>query len=91
MKVLKGYVHNMSHPEGSMVEGYILDDIMGFVIKYLQEFQLVFRKTWDVEEEEGVAREVLGGVAKKVVLTQSLQDLAHNYVFTNTKIMSPWI
>lgn len=90
MKVLKGYVHNMSHREGSMVEGYILDDIMGFVIKYLQEFQFVFRKNWDVEEE-GVAREVLKGVTKKVVLTPSLQDLAHSYVFTNTKIMSPWI
>ncbi len=39
MKVLKGYVHNMSHLEGSMVEGYILDDIicynlcLGFVTK----------------------------------------------------------
>jgi hypothetical protein len=39
MKVLKGYVHNMSHFEGSMVEGYILDDIIccninfGFVTK----------------------------------------------------------
>jgi hypothetical protein len=45
---------------------------MGFVIKYLQEFQHVFRKNWDVEEEEGVAREVLEGVIKKVVLTPSL-------------------
>jgi hypothetical protein len=72
MKVLKGYVHNMSHPKGSMAEGYILDDIMGFVIKYLQKFQHVFRRIWDVEEEEGVAREVLEGATKKVVLTPSL-------------------
>jgi hypothetical protein len=38
MKLLKGYVHNMSQPKGSMVEGYILDETMGFVIEYLQEF-----------------------------------------------------
>jgi len=29
MKVLKGYVHNMSHLEGSMGEGHILDEIYG--------------------------------------------------------------
>ncbi len=33
-----------------MVEGYILDDIMGFVTKYLEEFQHVFRRIWDVED-----------------------------------------
>ncbi len=30
MKVFKGYVRNMSDTEGSMVEGYILDETMGF-------------------------------------------------------------
>jgi hypothetical protein len=30
-------VHNMSQPEGSMVEGYVLDEIVGFVTKYLKE------------------------------------------------------
>jgi hypothetical protein len=35
MKVLKGYVRNMSQLERSMVEGYVLDETMGFVTKYL--------------------------------------------------------
>jgi hypothetical protein len=30
MKVLKGYVRNMLYTEGSMAEGYILDETMGF-------------------------------------------------------------
>jgi hypothetical protein len=30
MKVFKGYVRNMSDTKGSMVEGYILDETMGF-------------------------------------------------------------
>jgi hypothetical protein len=38
MKVFKGYVHNMSQLKGSMVERYVLDETMGFVTKYLQEF-----------------------------------------------------
>ncbi len=38
-----------------------------------------------------MAREVLEGDVEKVVLTPSLQDLAHSYVLTNTEIMSSWI
>ncbi len=38
MKLLKGYVCSMFQPEGSMVEGDILDETMGFVTEYLQEF-----------------------------------------------------
>jgi hypothetical protein len=91
MKVLKGYVHNMSQLEGSMVKGSVLDETMGFVIEYLQEFQHVSKRIWDVEEEKGVVGEVLKGVVEKVVLSSTLQDLAHNYVLTNIEIMAPWI
>jgi hypothetical protein len=75
MKVFKGYVYNMLHLEGSMAKRYILDETMGFVTKYLQEFQHVSRRIWDANKE-GVARKVLEGIVKNVVLTPSLQDLA---------------
>lgn len=91
MKVLKGYVRDMSHLEGSMAEGYILDEIMWFGTKYLQEFQHVSRRIWDAQEEEVVARKVLEGAIEKIVFTPSLQDLAHKYVLTNMEIMSSWI
>jgi hypothetical protein len=29
MKVLKGYVHSMARPEGSMAEGYMLEETLG--------------------------------------------------------------
>jgi len=38
----------------------------------------------------GVWRSV-GRCSKKMVLSPILQDLAHKYVLTNTKIMGPWI
>jgi len=41
MKVLKGYVHNMSYTEGSMVEGYILDETMGFRVLRLTFYSSV--------------------------------------------------
>jgi hypothetical protein len=62
----------------------VLEETLGFVTKYLHEFEHVFKRLWDVNE--GICGEVLGGVFTKV-----LQDLAHEYVFTNIKIMGPWI
>ncbi len=72
MKVLNGYVCNMSNYGGSLAKGYILYETMGFVIEYLQEFQHVSKRIQDAKEEEGVAREVLKGIVEKVVLTPNL-------------------
>jgi hypothetical protein len=41
MKTLKIYVRNMASPKASMVEGYIRDECFGFVIEYLQSFEVV--------------------------------------------------
>jgi hypothetical protein len=41
MKTLKAYVCNMAQPESSMVEGYLKNECIGFVIENLQRFDLV--------------------------------------------------
>jgi hypothetical protein len=89
MKVLKGYLHSMAQPERSMVEGYMLGEMLGFVTEYFDEFEHMSKIVWDVEE--GVFGEVLEGVFRKVVLSSIFQDLAHDYVLTNIEIMGPWI
>jgi hypothetical protein len=35
MKTLKGYVRNKEKLEGSMAEGYALEEALGFYTKYL--------------------------------------------------------
>jgi hypothetical protein len=41
MKVLKDYVPSMARLEGSIVEGYRLEEKLRFVIEYLHEFEHV--------------------------------------------------
>jgi hypothetical protein len=84
MKVLKGYVCSATQVKWLMAKGYVLEETLGFVTKYLHEFVHVFKKVWDVNER--ICGEVLEGGFTKV-----LQDLAHEYVFTNFEIMGPWI
>jgi hypothetical protein len=50
-----------------MVEGYILQETLGFVIEYFHEFEHVTIRVWDAKEE-GVFREILQGDPTKLVL-----------------------
>ncbi len=34
-KTLKGFVRNKVRPKGNMVEGYVLEEVLGFCIKYI--------------------------------------------------------
>jgi len=91
MKNLKTYVHNRARPEGSMVEGYIWDECLSFIIKYLQRFEAMQQCIWNVKEEKGDVGEVLEGVGQKFMMIPTLHDLTHQYVLTNITLMSPWL
>jgi hypothetical protein len=81
----------MAPPKGSMADGYVLEETLGFMIEYLHEFEHVSKKIWDAEEEERIFGEVSDGVPTKKLFIFRLCDLAHDYALTNTKIMGPWI
>jgi hypothetical protein len=36
LKTMKGYVRQRAHPEGSMAQGYIMDEALGFCTEYMQ-------------------------------------------------------
>ena len=39
LRTLKFYVHNKSHPEGSIAEGYIAEECATFCSKYLHDVE----------------------------------------------------
>jgi hypothetical protein len=89
MKTLKGYIRNMARPEASMAEGYLKEECLGFVTKYLQSFDVVQRCVWDAEEEYGDMEEVLEGARKPYMMSPELHDAAHQYVLKNVAAMQP--
>jgi hypothetical protein len=74
-----------------MAKGYIGDECLGFVIEYLQRFDVVKRCVWDADEEEGDVGEVLEGVGTKFLMNPTLHDATHQYVLANISIMMPWM
>ncbi len=61
LKTLKGYVQNKRRPKGSMVEGYALEEALGFYIKYLVDFTTMWCRVWDDKKNPCMFDEVLEG------------------------------
>jgi hypothetical protein len=91
MKTLKEYVRNMARPKASMAEGYVKDECIGFVTEYLQRFNVIQHRVWDIEEEYSDEEEVLEGGGKPYVMSAALRDDAYHYVLTNVSVMQPWL
>jgi hypothetical protein len=90
-KILKGYVQNMAQPNASMVIRYLMDETLGLIVEYMDQFQPSKRRIWDSNEEEGVCGEVLEGASTQIKLIVTQQNMAHNYVLNNKNIMTPWV
>jgi hypothetical protein len=41
MVVMKGYVRNRAHPEGSMIEGYTTEEVIECYIDYIKDGKLI--------------------------------------------------
>jgi hypothetical protein len=68
-KVLKGYVQNMAQLEASMATGYLMDETLGLITEYMDQFQPSKKRIWDLDEEEGACGEVLEGASTRIELT----------------------
>jgi hypothetical protein len=68
MKVFKGYICNKARLKASMAEGYIYNETIRFVNKYMVEFKHVRTQVWDANEEEGVCGELLEGKGQHLTL-----------------------
>ncbi len=87
-KILKGYVQNMAQPEASMAIKYLMDETLGLITEYMDQFQPSKRQVWGLDEEEGVCGEVLEGASTRIELTITRRNMAHDYVLNNTNIMA---
>jgi len=82
-KSLKGYVKNLAKPEGSIAQGYQVQEALGFVTEYMGDYNLTSRRVWDSEEEPTMVDEILEGKGKEKILTDSVRTTMHEFVLDN--------
>lgn len=96
MHTLKDYVRNRNRPEGSIAQGYIIDECLSFCSMYLDDTETRLSRT--KHNADGVYREVEGGLdcfrgggwslgsAEDYILENKEWELARLYVLTNTPV-----
>ena len=94
LKSLKALVRQRAHPEGSMVEGYMVYQTMVYITEYLPKFASNIRvdRIWDLEPFKKLEGEYLigKGTLRKVKGAREW-DALHLYIANNLDWMTVWI
>jgi hypothetical protein len=71
-----------------MATGFLMDETLGPITEYTDQFQPSKRRIWDSDEEEGVYGEVMEGASTQIEFIITQRNMAHNYVLNNINIMA---
>jgi hypothetical protein len=80
MKTLKWYVWQWAQPKGSIAEGYIIDEVLGFCTEYMQGCPLTPRRVWDDKEDPTMNDELVEGKGRQRALKAELRERIHEFV-----------
>jgi hypothetical protein len=89
MSVLKGYVRNRAHPEGSMIEGYTTEEVVECCIDYMKDAKPI-GVTPPLHEGRLAGTGIVG---KKRFYDEDFKDVveAHSSVLQQLAILEPYI
>jgi hypothetical protein len=91
MKTLKDYVRTFAHPEGSIAEGYRMDDTLGFCTEYTHQYRGTSQRVWDPDEDATMNDEILcANCQKKRKMSYEFRNYAHAFVLDNTACLEEW-
>lgn len=91
MKTLKDYVRTYAHPEGSIAEGYRMDDTLGFCTEYMKQYQGTAHRVWDADEDATMNDEVLRSHNRmKRKMSNEVRNYAHAFVLDNASSLENW-
>jgi Domain of unknown function (DUF4218) len=90
LKTLKSFVRNKARPEASMAEGYLIDESIGFLSEYMIDRKKTGKRTWDLEEDPGVAGIVFEGAGAEITLEWNDMIAMHHYILENEDLVKPW-
>jgi hypothetical protein len=89
-KTVKGFVRNLAKPEGSIAQGYQVEQTLGFITEYMSEYNVTTRRVWDDKEEPSMVDEILEGKGKTKFLSEDLRSAMHEFVLDNSAPVEPY-
>ena len=83
-------MRNLAKPEGSIAHGYQVEQVLGFVTKYMAAYNVTIRRIWDDKEEPTMVDEILEGKGKSRELSEDLKNAMHQFVLDNAIQFEPY-
>jgi hypothetical protein len=79
-KALKGYVKNLARPEGSIAQGYQVDEALGFATEYMANYTTTESRVWDGDEDATMTDDMVEEKGRPRRLSKDLQKEVHDFV-----------
>ncbi|MCO5552535.1 hypothetical protein L7F22_006047 [Adiantum nelumboides] len=90
MKTLKGFVRQRARPEGSMAEGWLVQESCVFISEYLSRSQNNALELWSTKDDDRVVGDVPQGIGVVKRFSEEVQTKVSNYCMMNTNGMQKW-
>ena len=88
MKTLKGFVRQKARPEGSMAEGWLVQESCVFISGYLTHKNMPH--LWSTKDDDRVVGEVPQGNGVTKLFDEAMRTRANNYCMRNSEEMQKW-
>ena len=90
MKNLKGFVRQQARPEGSMAEGWLVQESCVFVADYLSRSQKNESELWSTTDNDWLVGDVPQGNGVMKRLSEEMRTKVSNYCMMNSDVMQKW-
>ncbi|MCO5572395.1 hypothetical protein L7F22_026149 [Adiantum nelumboides] len=90
MKTLKGFVRQRARPEGSMAEGWLVQESCVFVSEYLSRSQNNALELWSMKDDDRVVGDVPQGNGVVKRFSEEVRTKVSNYCMMNIDGMQKW-
>lgn len=90
MKTLKGFVRQRARPEGSMAEGWMVQESCVFVSEYLSRSQNNILELWSTKDDDRVLGDVPQGNGVVKRFSDEVRSKVSNYCMMNSDSMQRW-
>lgn len=91
LKTLKGFVRQRACPEGSMAEGWLIQESLVYITKFLTKENFTMPALWTMEDDSRVAGEVLQGNDKEKLMDDAMIDKVNKFCMLQHQSMQKWL
>ena len=90
MKILKTFVRQKKRPEGSMAEGWLVQESFVWISKYLGRIDARMPRLWSMQDADRFVSEVRQGKGLQFCLSEEEKEKVQSICYANAAPLQKW-